>query len=88
MTEHQLVGLRFTRADARVLRNIVTNLRSLQPVGIDISLYEKAADSAAEGEPLVVAFTDRSEIDQMVAAFAQLGVGRPAIDELNGSLGR
>jgi hypothetical protein len=42
-----MVGLRFRKSQARVLRNIATDLRSLQPEGVDISLFDKAAESAA-----------------------------------------
>lgn len=79
MSEQNQVGLRFPRSAARVLRNVAAEYRGK----LDVGLYEKAAESAERGDPLVVRFTRREEIDRMVDAFAVLGVPRPAVDELS-----
>lgn len=75
---HQVVGLRFRRSAARVLRNIAHDYRGK----VDVGLYFKAAESAEKGELLEVGYTHRSEVEQMVALFVSLGVGRPTIEDL------
>jgi hypothetical protein len=85
MPEQLLLGLRFPRSQVRRLREIVEQLRSDRPDGIDIGLFEKAADSAIEGEPLQVRCSSRAEIELIADGFTRWGVRRPEIDELNGS---
>lgn len=80
-----LLGLRFPRSQIRILRNIVEQLRVERPEGVDISLFEKAHDSAVEGEPLQVRCSTRDEIEAMAHGFTLWGLRRPEIDELNGS---
>lgn len=79
MTDENRVGLRFPRSAQRVLRNIAETYRG-QP-GVDISLFEKAAESARDSVPLDVRFSDRSEVEQMVADFQRLGCGTPVIED-------
>jgi hypothetical protein len=85
VTDTLMLGLRFPRSQARLLHNIATDLRAMRPIGVDISLFDKAAESATEGEPLVVRCTTRDEVERMAHGFTLWGVQRPAIDELNGS---
>lgn len=87
-TPHHIAALRFARSSVRILRNIVRDLEARQPEGVDISLFVKALESAELDEPLVVAFNERSEIELMADGFTRWGLNRPAIDELNGSIGR
>lgn len=83
------LGLRFTTRDAGPLRDLADGLRNLSPEqrggrDIDISLFDKAAESAERDEPLEVVCTDPEEVKQMAQAFPALGIAEPAIDELNG----
>lgn len=87
-TDTLVVGLRFPKSQARVLRNIATDLRSLQPEGVDISLFDKAAESAAAGEPLIVRCTEPQEAELIAHGFVMWGVQRPAIDAMNGTTAR
>jgi hypothetical protein len=73
------VGLRFPRSAQRVLRNIAESYRGVE--GVDVGLFEKAADSVRDGVPLDVVFAHRSEVEQMVAAFRRLGVPEPKIED-------
>jgi len=79
-----VMGLRFRKSQARMLRNLTDQLKERDLPGVDISLFEKAAQAAAAGEPLLVHCESREEVELMAAAFAQLGVARPQIDELAG----
>jgi len=80
------MGLRFAKSQARTLRNIAEHLRTLDPATnvVDISLFDKAADSAAEGEPLIVMCSDPDEVREMAAVFVRLGVKEPDVEDLNG----
>jgi hypothetical protein len=73
------VGLRFPRSAQRVLRNIAERYRGQQ--GIDVSLFEKAADSVRDGVPLDVRFTDKAEVEEIVASFRRLGCPEPVIED-------
>lgn len=75
------LGLRFSKSQARVLRNLATWCRANGVPG-DIALYDRAAESAEDGEPLVVHCNDPAEVEQMQAAFVTLGVKRPVIEQL------
>lgn len=86
-TASKVAGLRFKRGDVRVLRNIVQDLEARRPEGVDIGLFTKALESAEADEPLVVAYDQRSELEMMADGFPRWGVSRPAIDDLNGSIG-
>jgi hypothetical protein len=77
------LGLRFSRSQARILDNIAEDLRSRRPDGIDISLFDKAAESARDGEPLVVLCDHREEIEKMARGFELWGIKRPVIEELS-----
>ncbi len=79
-----VMGLRFRKSQARVLRHLVDQLKATNLPGVDISLYEKAAEAARDGEPLLVHCDSREEVELMAAAFTRLGVARPEIDELAG----
>lgn len=78
------LGLRFSRTAGRRLNDLADQLRSTRPAGIDVSLFDKAAESAEQDEPLVVRCSSRDEVEQMAQLFSDLGIERPAIDELNG----
>lgn len=67
-----------------MLRGIADDLRRKAIAGVDISLFDKAAESAEQGEPLIVRCSSREEVEQMAHGFVIWGVRRPAIDELNG----
>lgn len=77
------LGLRFAKSQARVLRSIREQAEAKDVPG-DLSLYEKAAESAEQGEPLVIHCTDPAEVEHMAAMLVALGVKRPAIEELSG----
>lgn len=81
-TSRLRLGLRFSKSQARVLRNLADQLRSTRAPGVDISLFDKAAESAARCEPLEVWCQDPSEVLMMAELFVRLGVKRPAIDDL------
>lgn len=76
------VGLRFTRTDGRRLREIADRLMAERPEGVDISIFDKAADSAERDEPLQVLASNREEVELMAHGFTFYGVQRPAIDAL------
>jgi len=79
------VGLRFSRSQARILRNLVAQLRADPPRGdFDISLFDKAAEAAENGEPLHVLCSDRDEAERMAAGFVLWGVKRPSMELLRG----
>lgn len=73
------VGLRFPRSAQRVLRNTAERFRGVN--GVDVGLFEKAADSARDGVPLDVVFDHRSELEEMIASFRLLGCGEPTIED-------
>lgn len=79
-----VMGLRFRKSQVRVLRNLVEWVEGNDVPGIDVSLYRKAMEAAAAGEPLLVHCNGREEVEAMAAAFVRLGVARPTIDELAG----
>lgn len=79
-----VMGLRFRKSQARTLRHLVEQLEQADLPAVDISLYEKAAQAARDGEPLLVHCESRDEVEAMAAGFARLGVVRPEIDELAG----
>jgi len=79
-----VMGLRFRKSQVRVLRNLIDWIEGNDVPGIDVSLYRKAMEAAAEGEPLLVHCDGREEVEEMAAAFVRLGLARPTIDELAG----
>lgn len=81
-SERLTLGLRFSRSSARVLRNIAAEA-ARHRTG-DPGLFYKAAESAEDGEPLVVLCSSAAEVHEMASLFATLGVKRPAIEELSG----
>lgn len=83
-TPSLVMGLRFRKSQRRALRKLADDVGSLNLPGVDASLFEKAAQAAAEGEPLLVHCDSREEVEAMAAQFVQLGVVRPTIDELTG----
>lgn len=88
-TEPINAAFRFDRAAGRKLRAIAQHLRTLSSEqiaqgNIDISLFDKAAESAEQGEPLIVRCTDPVEVTLMAKAFTDLGLSHSPIDELNG----
>lgn len=84
VAEQIKVGLRFGAAEAPLLRNIADQLRSERRGFEDISLFEKAAESAEQDEPLIVVCASKLEAERIAHGFTRWGIERPAIDELNG----
>lgn len=80
------IGLRFRRGQARVLRAVAQRLASNGIKGEHIELFDKAADAAESGEPLVVYCTSRDEVVMMADGFTQFGLARPVIEELSGQV--
>jgi hypothetical protein len=78
------VGLRFGAAEAPLLRNIADQLRAERRPFTDISLFDKAAESAEQDEPLIVVCSSPLEAERIAHGFTRWGIERPAIDELNG----
>lgn len=83
MTNHLQYGLRFNRAQARVLRNLHDRVVGEGLSEHDAGLYLLAAQSCEQGEPLVVKCSSRDEVEEMAAVFARLGVRRPTVEDLN-----
>jgi hypothetical protein len=79
------VGLRFHPTDARRLREIAQRIRAGELGKQHVGLFDKAADAAQTGEPLIVQCTDPVEAIVMADAFPSWGVGRPVVEELNSS---
>lgn len=78
-----LIGLRFRKSQARVIRNVSEGLKAkgiTQPLG----LFAKAAESAEAGEPLQVRCEDAEEAQKLAATFTVFGIARPAIEPLSG----
>jgi hypothetical protein len=84
MPDEIQVGLRFERKDARRLREHAAHLRTLEAPGEFLSLFEKAADAAEHGEPMILVASSRLEIEQTAIGFTQFGVERPVVEELSG----
>lgn len=78
------LGLRFRKGQARVLRAVSQQLASNGIRSEHTELFDKAADSAEAGEPLIVIARNRTEVELMAAGFAQFGCARPAIEQLSG----
>lgn len=78
------LGLRFDHRDTAPLRSIAEQMKSERRAEQDIGLFEKAAESAEQNEPLIVECSSKREIERMAQGFTYWGVARPAIDELNG----
>lgn len=78
------VGLRFPRSQARVLRNVAQRLNQADVDREHTSLFDKAAEATAMGEPLIVFAENLLEVELMAAAFPRFGVVRPTIEELSG----
>lgn len=68
--------LRFPKSATRVLRHIADNYRGR----VDVGLYEKAAESARDGEPLEVGYEHDGEVEMIVSGFVTLGVPRPTVE--------
>lgn len=82
--EYIKVGLRFDRSEIPLLRDIAEQLKAERRGVEDVSLFEKAADSAEMNEPLIVLCSNKQEAERMAHGFTRWGIERPAIDELNG----
>jgi len=76
-----LMGLRFRKSQARVLRELANRAKARELPGA-VSLFEKAAEAAASGEPLIVACSTPEEAVAMAAGFSQYGVVTPTIEQL------
>lgn len=83
--EHTLtVGLRFERSDAITLRALAERGKS-EGLHVDkISLFEKAAEDAAAGEPLLVACSSIEEALILADGFTLYGITRPTVEQLSG----
>jgi hypothetical protein len=75
-----VMGLRFRKSQRQTLRNVADYLHATKPPGVDISLFEKAAESAEEEEPLLVHCDSRAEVEAMAAWFVRIGVAEPSIE--------
>lgn len=78
-----LIGLRFRKSQARVIRNVIAGLRErglTQPIG----LFTQAAEAAQSGEPLQVRAQNLEEAQKLAATFTVFGIARPAIEPLSG----
>jgi hypothetical protein len=85
--DHIDVAFRFDRAAGRKLKRIAQHLRTLsseQLAGqnIDISFFDKAAESAEQGEPLIVRCSDPIEATLMRQALTNLGITDSGLDSL------
>lgn len=78
------MGLRFDNSEAKQLQSIADQLRQERRPDIDISLFDKAAQSATQSEPLIVLCSHPQEAERMAQGFTRWGLQRPAIDPLNG----
>lgn len=77
------IGLRFSKSQARVLNAIAARAKT-KDLKADVTLFEKAADSAKKGEPLIVGCNSVDEVKRMAEGFVLLGVKRPTLEELSG----
>lgn len=84
MTATHRIGLRFRRSQARTLRNIADRVRASELPNHHAALFDKAADAARTGEPLIVVCVDPLEAVALADGFTQYGVVRPVVDELSG----
>lgn len=78
------LGLRFAQGEATRLRSIVDQLHAERRAAEDIHLFEKAAESAEQDEPLILVCTHAEEAERVAHGFTRWGIQRPAIDQLNG----
>jgi hypothetical protein len=83
LTPNMMMGLRFQKSQARILRNLAERAKARELAGA-VSLFEKAAEAAAAGEPLLVACTAPEEAVAMAAGFSQYGVVPPTIEHRSG----
>jgi hypothetical protein len=82
--ESTRIGLRFARSQRRTLASLIERLRSTAPEDFDVGLFEKALESAEQGEPLIVLCSDPREVEAMADGFVRWGIKRPALEALNG----
>lgn len=75
------VGLRFSPRDLTRLKHIAA--RGIEE-GIDVELFDKAAEATEHGEPLIVFCDDPDQAQRMAWGFQPWGIERPVIEELNG----
>lgn len=78
--EHTL-GLRFNGKEAAKLSAIADQLRSAGK-SEECGLFERAADAARTGEPLIIVCHDALEAAVMAAGFVHWGIEPPAIEAL------
>lgn len=86
MLEPELqIGLRFRKGQAKVIEAIAQELRST-PAAVNateaIGLFDKAAEAARSGEPLIVKCRRPEEAQQMADDFVLYGLARPAVEDL------
>lgn len=74
------VNLWFRRSQLRKLRRLADWCRAMRPKGVDVSLYDKAADSARDGDPLTVICSKPAEAELIADGFVRLGIARPRVD--------
>lgn len=77
------IGLRFDRRDAQALRRLAARVRNGEIVG-DHATFHSAAIAAERGEPLIVYCDQPVEALLMAKLYVQLGIRRPAVEELTG----
>lgn len=77
-----LIGLRFAKSDAKLLRGLEAQVRNGELGGQTANIFHQAALAAETGEPLELHCVDPIEAVQMAAVYMQLGVSAPAIEDL------
>lgn len=82
LTANLMMGLRFRKSQARLLRDLADRARAREiPFGA-VSLFEKAAEAASAGEPLIVICERPEEAIAMAAGFGQFGILPPSVEQL------
>jgi hypothetical protein len=75
------VALRFDRKEAPMLRAWAD---AVEAEGGNPSIFNAAAESAERDDPLELHGFSKQDVEQVAQEFVQIGLDRPAIDELNG----
>lgn len=77
-----LIGLRFHKRDAKLLRGLEAQVRNGEMSGQTANIFAQAAIAAESGQPLELHCVDPIEAVQMASVYMQLGVSAPAIEAL------
>jgi len=84
LTANLMMGLRFRKSQARLLRYLADRAKARELAFGAVSLFEKAAEAASAGEPLIVICDRPEEAIAMAAGFGQYGVVPPTVERLRG----